>query len=66
MKERLLNYIKEFGSITTYTAFIDLGCTRLSEYIRQLRKEYEIKDEWIDTTNRYGESVRYKKYWLGD
>lgn len=64
MRERVLNYIKEFGSITTYNAFTDLGCTRLSEYIRQLRKEYVIADEWIDTTNRYGEPVRYKRYWL--
>lgn len=64
MKERILNYIKEFGSITTFQAFTDLGCTRLSEYIRQLRLDYIIQDEWISTTNRYGEKVQYKKYWL--
>ena len=39
MKERIISYMREFGSITTYNAFIDLGCTRLSEYIRQLREE---------------------------
>lgn len=66
MRERVLQYIKDFGSITTYEAFIELGCSRLSEYIRQLRKEYMIVDEWIDTTNRYGEKVRFKKYWLED
>ena len=64
MKERILNYLKMFGSITTYQAFTDLGCTRLSEYIRQLRLDYVIKDEWITTRNRYGEKVQYKKYWL--
>lgn len=64
MRERVLNYIREFGSITTRQAFIDLGCTRLSEYIRQLRLEYHIADEWITATNRYGEKVQYKKYWL--
>lgn len=64
MKERVLNYIKGFGYITTYDAFVDLGCTRLSEYIRQLREEYTISDEWIHTTNRYGEKVKFKKYWL--
>lgn len=64
MRERVLNYMKEFGSITTYNAFIDLGCTRLSEYIRQLRKEYVIKDEWIDAINRYDEKVQYKRYWI--
>lgn len=64
MRERVLNYIQEFGSISTYEAFIDLGCTRLSEYIRQLRLEYEIEDEWIHTKNRYGRGIRYKKYFL--
>lgn len=64
MKNRILNYIRDFGSITTFEAFTELGCTRLSEYIRQLRLEYHIQDEWIATTNRYGEKVQYKKYWL--
>ena len=64
MRDRVLKYINDFGSITTYNAFIDLGCTRLSEYIRQLRQIYDIKDEWIQTTNRYGEKVKYKRYWL--
>ncbi len=64
MKERVLNYIKDFGSITTFQAFTDLGCTRLSEYIRQLRLEYEIDDEWQKTLNRYGDKVEYKKYFF--
>ena len=64
MRERILSYIMEFGSITTFQAFTDLGCTRLSEYIRQLRLEYNIVDKWESTTNRYGEKVQYKKYWL--
>ncbi len=64
MRERILNYMREFGSITTFNAFIDLGCTRLSEYIRQIRKEYNVADEWETTINRYGEKVQYKRYWL--
>ena len=64
MRERVLNYMRDFGSITTYNAFIDLGCTRLSEYIRQIRLQYRVNDEWIHTTNRYGEKVQYKRYWL--
>lgn len=64
MKNRVLNYMKEFGSITTYDAFVDLGCTRLSEYIRQIRMDYVVKDEWVKTTNRFGEKTEYKKYWI--
>ena len=64
MKERILNYIKNFGYITTWDAFQDLGCTRLSEYIRQLRQEYTIVGEKVDATNRYGDKTFYYKYKL--
>lgn len=64
MRERVLSYIKQFGYITTWDAFRDLGCTRLSEYIRQLRQEYNIVSETIGTTNRYGEKTYYVKYKL--
>lgn len=64
MRERVLSYMREFGSITTFNAFTDLGCTRLSEYIRQIRIDHNVKDEWVTSLNRYGEKVQYKKYWL--
>ena len=66
MRERVLNYIKRFGSITTFQAFTDLGCTRLSEYIRQLRLEYDIDDRTETKVNRFGENVWYKVYFLKD
>lgn len=66
MKNRVLDYIQENGSITTKQAFIDLGCTRLSEYIRQLRMTYKIDDEWVDSKNRFGEKVRYKRFYLSE
>ena len=66
MKEKVLQYMIDFGSITTYQAFTDLGCTRLSEYIRQLRQTHHIADRWLETTNRYGDKVRFKKYFLAD
>ena len=66
MKNRILKMLQEQGSITTWEAFTELGCTRLSEYIRQLRTEYNIKDEWITTKNRYNEKVQYKRYWLDE
>lgn len=66
MKERILKYIKDFGSITTIEAIRDLGCTRLSEYIRQLRQEMIILDKWEYGTNRWNEKTKWKKYYLGD
>ena len=54
----------EFGSITTKQAFEDLGCTRLSEYIRRLRTRMTIDDEIVTGINRYGEKVFWKKYFI--
>ena len=64
MENRVLNYMLEFGSITTKQAFEDLGCTRLSEYIRRLRTKMTIEDEIITGINRYGEKVFWKKYFI--
>lgn len=64
MKDRIIDYINKFGSITTKEAFIDLGCTRLSEYIRQIRLDRPVFDEWINGTNRFGEKTSYKKYYF--
>lgn len=64
MLNRVINYMREFGSITTFDAFVDLGCTRLSEYIRQARLTLNVKDKWEKTTNRWGKKVEYKRYWI--
>lgn len=64
MKDRVIKYIEQFGSITTKQAFVDLGCTRLSEYIRQIRLERPVYDETISSKNRYGENVWYKKFYF--
>lgn len=64
MKEKILKYMVMYGSITTWEAFKDLGCTRLSEYIRQLRQEMIIEDEWLTALNRFGEITHYKRYWI--
>lgn len=64
MKQRIIDYINTFGSITTFQAFTDLGCTRLSEYIRQIRLEKPVLDKTISTKNRYGEKVWYKEFYF--
>lgn len=65
MKQRVLDYMLKFGSITTKQAFDDLDCTRLSEYIRQIRQDVIVLDEWVKGVNRFGEKTEYKKYYLG-
>jgi putative heme degradation protein len=64
-EERLLRYLTEFGSITSFEAFKELGDTRLSATIFNLRKQgNSITDTWENCINRYGKKVRYKKYIL--
>lgn len=63
--DRVLDYIKEFGSITTLEAFKDLGVTRLSARIFELReRNIEIESTTITSKNRYGENCSYSKYYL--
>lgn len=65
MKERILRHLQEFGSITSWEAIQEYGCTRLSQYILLLKKDgFIIEDEWIPSKNRFGESNHYKKYIL--
>lgn len=64
--ERIIQYMKDFGSITTLQAFKDLGCTRLASRVTDLKKQgYDIKSEFVSSKNRYDETVSYKKYYLG-
>lgn len=64
-EERVLEYIREFGSITTWDAFADLGITRLSAKIFDLDKDgYRFDRTTECTTNRYGKSVHYTRYSL--
>ena len=62
-REAILEYIKEFGSITPYQAFADLGITKLATRISEMRKDgMTFKIEMVSTKNRYGKSVSYAKY----
>ena len=65
-KDRVLDYMKEFGSITSFDAFRDLGNTRLSASIWLLRHqdELDIKSLTESVTNRYGIKVTYSRYYL--
>lgn len=63
--DRVLDYIKEFGSITSSEAFKDLGVTRLSARIFELRnKNIDIVSTFFTSKNRYGENCTYARYSL--
>ena len=66
-KDRIRNYIRQFGSITSWEAYQDLGVMQLGARIDQLQKEgYVFRTEWESKKNRYGENVSFKRYYLAD
>lgn len=65
-KDMVLDYIRDFGSITPMDAFRDLGITRLAAVVCRLRREgHDIRKEREHALNRYGQNVRYARYSFG-
>ncbi|MBQ9228757.1 MAG: helix-turn-helix domain-containing protein [Eubacterium sp.] len=63
--DRVIQYMRDFGSITTREAMLDLGCMRLASRIHELRRDgFPIGDKLESAKNRYGETVSYKRYFL--
>ena len=60
--QRIVQFCKEFGSITAWQAMKELGVMRLASRIHELRSKYNITDVWVDDINRYGDKIRYKRY----
>lgn len=66
-KQRIINYIRQFGSITSKDAYIDLGITQLGARIDGLERDgYAFVKEWETGVNRFGEEIQYKRYYLAD
>lgn len=63
--DRVLQYMRDFGSISQKEAMEDLGVMRLASRISDLRKNAIITSKWESAKNRYGETVSYKRYFLG-
>lgn len=62
--KRVLDYLNEFKMITSFEAFAELGNSRLSASIFNLRKDYEIEDIYVNGKNRDGDKIRWKVYFF--
>ena len=66
-KDRILRHFNDKGSITALEAMKEYGIMRLTSRICELKNEgYNIKSEFVSSTNRYGEKVSFSKYTLID
>lgn len=62
-KQLILNYIREFGSITPLQAFADLGITKLATRISEMKRDgMNIKVDSVQQKNRYGKTITFSKY----
>ena len=63
--EKVLAYMRQFGSITQLQALQDIGCMRLASRISDLRQQGVAIGRRIKTSkNRYGDSVSFAEYYL--
>lgn len=61
----ILEYVKEWGSITPMDAFLDLGITKLSTRIGELEKAgIGFVHSKESRKNRYGKKTTYCRYKL--
>ena len=63
--QQILDYLRQFGSITQLEALRDIGCMRLASRISDLRYQgYAIGRRMKTSKNRYGDSVSFAEYYL--
>lgn len=64
----ILRYLDECGSITPMEAFSELGITKLSTRISEMRSRrgIEFEKRYVQGTNRYGRKIQYMRYSLRD
>lgn len=63
--ERVLDYINDFGSITSLQAMRDIGCMRLASRINDLKRMgYPVRKRSVKAVNRYGETVYFAEYYI--
>ena len=63
--DKIIKYIKDFGSISAYEAVIDLGITQLAARLCDLKaRGYDFDKVMVFAKNRYGENTHYIRYSL--
>ena len=66
-RELIIQYIRDFGSITSFQAYADLGVTQLATRVSELKNRgYVFKTELQTGKNRYGKPTHFVKYYLVD
>ena len=64
--KKIVDYMKRHAYITSNDAWEMFGVTRLAAIIHHLRKNggYDIETVIVPSTNRFGETANYARYYL--
>lgn len=64
-KARVLSYLLDNGSITSWEAIKEFGNTRLSATIYLLRQDgYQITSRYEKGKNKYGDNISWVRYYI--
>lgn len=61
--DKVLGFVREFGGITSFEAYTELGITQLGARIFELEREgYRFERIPLSKINRYGDKIRFVRY----
>jgi hypothetical protein len=64
---RVLDYLKEKRTLTSFEAFTELGITRLAARVFELNEEgHSIKKNTIKKINKWGEKMSFAEYYYDE
>lgn len=65
-REEVLSYMRDYGSISTFEAYTELGVTQLGARIKELEnKGYQIgRLKRVRVSGRTGKQVRFVEYFI--
>lgn len=64
--DKIMQHMVKYGSITALDAMQEYGIMRLASRISDLKKRGEVIESEMDSaTNRNGEKVHFKRYYIG-
>ena len=65
-KERIIEYLKKHGSITSMEAMRELGIMRLGARMFEIAEEFPVVRTTEKGKNRFGETTYYTRYSISE
>lgn len=65
-KKKIIEYIRKFGSISSWEAYRDLGITQFATRVKELKEEgCKFQTKWEKRKNQEGKLVNFKRFYFG-